>query len=118
MTRPKCIVCERRPVQPGRDYCHNCESKIQADRRSRQKEAPVKYITYQGCTVALIRNHDGKLVAIETKRNPYRPDPFHPDKEIPNIPKSKLIDLNHYCEGYTREQIKMFKRAVRQTCHV
>lgn len=94
----QCIICERRPANTDKGYCNNCDAKITADRNSRQSPKPEKYLHYRGTVVGLFGNGNGGYHAELLSRS------------IDNIPKCRLIDLDHYCDGYTREQVKRFKR--------
>lgn len=94
-----CVICERRPAN-GNGQCHNCAAKIESERRKRQGPQPVKYLVYRGMVAGLVPNGKGTLKAVSMRLNPER------------LPKSRVIDLNHYCEGFSRDQIKRFKAAV------
>lgn len=95
----KCIICERRPAN-GNGQCGNCASKIEAQKK--HHEQPKHYLTYRGHVVGLYPNGDGTLRARLLNRNP------------DNLPKSRTVNLNKYCDGYTRDKIKAFKRCVLQ----
>lgn len=97
----KCIICEQRPAHQGA-YCVNCASKLEATNRRRQADKPVKFLTYRGSVVGLCSNGNGKLRAKLLRRNPK------------NLPKTRTLDLNRYCEGFTRNKIKAFKACVLQ----
>ena len=97
----KCQICGLRPSVTERGFCHDCEKSILAEkRRKREVNTPYKYITYQGTTVALFKDGEGRLKAAFSTRNP------------DTIPKCRLLDLNVYCPGYSRQQIKKFKRLI------
>ncbi len=99
MTSDKCFICGTRPATSSSSaMCHNCRAKIGALGKSLRNAEPIKYVTYQGSSVALFRNDDGRFTPVMTKRTKF--------------PKSKLINLDTYCEGFTREQIKNLKRVV------
>jgi len=96
----KCHICGVRPASTEQGFCHNCQAQLEADRRrKRQASKPDKYVTYRGVTIALFKK-DGK--------DEYKPvfSTHDPDK----LPKSKLINLDIYCPGFTREQIKKLKK--------
>lgn len=101
----KCIICDRGPARTEKGYCLNCHNAIEAEKRrlTLQRE-PVKFISYRGHVVGLYRNGDA-LVARLLKRDPEK------------LVKSKTIDLNKYCPGFTREQIKKMKRCVLHLAH-
>lgn len=95
----KCIICERRPAKEG-SYCGQCNTKIDVDRKARLGDKPEKFLTYRGHVVGLFKNGNGRLQAKLLRRSADR------------LPKGKTIDLNVYCKGYTRQQIKDFKRCI------
>lgn len=96
----RCVICEKRPSLEGSGYCHNCNAQIEAEKRRKRRPAPVKYLVYRGHVVGLFPNGNGTLKAELLKREPER------------LPKSKVINLDRYCEGFDRDQIKKFKRCV------
>ena len=100
----KCCICNHRPARTEDGYCNTCASQIEAERRRKemQKEKPIKYLTYRGSIVGLFKNGDDRLKPQLLRGNPER------------LPKTKTIDLNRYCPGFDREQIKSFKRCVLQ----
>lgn len=95
----KCPICERRPRQNG-PFCPTCDGKIKAERKLRQTPQPVRYLTYRGHVVGLFPNGGDTL----------RPRLLRRDAE--KLPKGKTINLNVYCPGYTREQVKRFKATI------
>ncbi len=96
----KCVICERRPAN-GNGRCATCDSRINAQ-SNRNTDQPKHYLTYRGTVVGLYPNGNGTLIARLLNRKP------------DNLPKKITLDLNHYCEGYTRDKIKAFKRCVLQ----
>jgi len=96
----KCVICDRRPANDGDGYCTNCRAKIVADRRRRTNGKPEKYLTYRGYVVGLFRNGNSKLEGKLLNR------------KADKLPKTKTINLDIYCPGYTRDKVKEFKRAV------
>lgn len=102
----KCVVCEQRPAHDG-PYCSNCFSRLASERLKNGKNGkPVKFLHYRGNIVGLVPNGNGGYFTISVKRS------------LKGIPKSRLIDLDHYCEGYSREIIKRFKAAIAASCGV
>jgi hypothetical protein len=97
-----CAICGKRPAVEGSAFCHNCLQKVESERRSRRKPEPRHFLTYQGHVVGLYPDGQGKLNAQLLRRNP------------DNLPKSKTVNLDRYCEGFSRETIKAFKRCVLQ----
>lgn len=98
----RCVICERRPARTPEGYCGNCDSKLEAQNRCKQADKPVKFLTYRGSVVGLYRNGKGMLTPKLLKRSP------------DNLPKTRTLNLNRYCEGYTRDMIKAFKKSVLQ----
>ncbi len=100
-----CSICEKRPAKVN-GWCQVCYDRIEADKRESKKDPFYRYLVYQTEVVGLRKGSDGKTHSEWLKREPY-------DKDGKlRLPKSKTIDLNHYCEGYTRDQIKNLKRIV------
>lgn len=97
----KCVICSWRPAN-GNGRCAVCDSKIEADKRHQKPEQPKHFLTYRGHVIGLYPNGGGTLKAKLLNRNPEK------------LPKPKTIDLNRYCEGFTREKIKAFKKCVLQ----
>jgi hypothetical protein len=96
-----CSICNRRPRVSGSRYCSNCQAKIDREKRLRRAEKPVKFATYRGYVVGFYR-HDGVLTPRLLRRKPE------------GLPRGKTLDLNHYIEGFTREQVKNLKSAILQ----
>ena len=94
-----CVICEQRPAN-GNGFCHNCDSKLDSQRKRKNGNHPQHFLTYRGHVVGLFPDGKGTLKAQLLKRNP------------DNLPKSKTLDLNRSCEGFTRAQIKDFKACV------
>lgn len=95
----KCVICELRPAN-GNGFCGNCDSKLESQRKTKANNQPQNFLTYRGHVVGLYRNGEDKLIARLLKRNPDR------------LPKKKTINLNVYCDGYSRAMIKRFKACV------
>ena len=100
----KCLICDRRPANGNGTYCHNCFQKLEAEKRKKktQNKQPDRYLVYQDFVVALFKNgedtHEGRLV----------------NRSIDELPKrgDKVLNLNEYCPGYTREQVKHLKAGI------
>jgi hypothetical protein len=103
VTRRKCFICDTRPATGG-IYCHNCYEHIQAEiRRSHESHKainPERFITYQGKVISMVNLGDGM--------GKYQASNKPPEK----LPKAKTIDLNVFCDGFEREEIKRLKRLV------
>lgn len=98
--RAKCIVCDIRPQKEGSQYCHICHDRIEA-LTGKKPDKPFRYIAYQGAVVGMF----------PTGEDTYRPRMVKID--LKRIPKRDLINLDQYCPGFNRDQIKKMKRAVR-----
>jgi len=94
----KCHICNVRPASTEQGYCHNCQSQLEADRRRKRPQKPFRYVTYRGVAIAF---HNGKGDKLKTELVTRDPE---------KLPKAKLINLDTYCPGFTREQIKKLKR--------
>lgn len=100
--RRKCLICGLRPRMAESRYCQPCGSQIDAETRSKKPEKPFMYLHWKGSVVGMFPvNGDGT----------YRPRLLH--MELKRVPKRNLVNLDRYCPGYTREQIKKLKLAVR-----
>ncbi len=102
----KCIVCEVRPSRNGDGTCHNCESKIDRERRLRKPEKAFRYVVYKDYVCGLYRSGNG------TYKPTYKPRPV--GIKVSRLPKSITIDLTKYCAGFTKAQVKKLKAAVLQ----
>ena len=96
-----CIICDNRPAVFN-GFCHNCSSKLESSKRKAKAVQPVKFATYQGYVVGFYPDGGGKLVPRLLRRKPE------------NLPKSRTLDLNHYIDGFTREQVKRIKTTILQ----
>lgn len=103
-TRRKCVICGNRPVAKGQQagYCKVCQDQIDSGRRARSSQEEVRqYVTYKGVVIALKPSHvEGGLQMYKAERIFRAPE---------SLPKSKLVDLNHYVEGLDRKQVKKYK---------
>jgi len=93
----KCLICGVRPSN-GQSYCKHCAAQIEADKRRKQKPKTFRYVTYQGVTFEFRNGKNGTFIPHYTSHNP------------DTLPQKLLINLNEYCEGFTREQVKKLKR--------
>jgi hypothetical protein len=98
----KCIICEVRPARKGKPYCATCTAQVRANGQGNHEAQPRLYLVYQGNAVGLFPTGEGT----------YGPRPIRQDPD--SLPACRTLHLDRYCEGYTREQIKRFKAAVRQ----
>jgi len=99
----KCHICGVRPASTEQGFCNNCQSQLEADRRRKRPRKPFKYVTYRGITIALHKDgtNDGKGDKFKTEFITRDPE---------KLPKSRLINLDTYCPGFTREQVKKLKK--------
>jgi hypothetical protein len=95
----KCHICQCRPAK-DKGICKQCAARIAADTKSRRPSEPVKFLVYRESVVGLFPIGGGKVRPRMLKRS------------AEHLPKSKTIDLNHFCPGYTRAMIKSFKATV------
>lgn len=104
MVTDKCIICKQRPSRTmGR--CAICNDRLNIEHKRKNGDKPRYFLTYQGIVVGLYKNGDGKLNPRLLKRS---------DKYLP---KGITLDLNHYCNGYSRELIKKFKATCLQLAY-
>jgi len=73
--------------------------------KAKVKVKPRHFLTYRGHVVGLFPNGGKTLKAQLLKRSPK------------GLPKRRTLDLNIYCEGFTRETIKSFKACILQLTH-
>jgi len=108
MTMPKCLICEDQRRSAGSLYCHNCGGKLKAGRTRKKGGEPSTFVVYQDNVVALIPNgrKDANGESLYT--------PALLKRNSVGLPKGKTINLDTYCPGYTRQQIRRLKAAVKQ----
>ena len=104
----KCPICDRKHKNDG-IYCRGCQIELDNDKADKAKRLngiknAIKLIHYQGHVVGFFRKN-GNLV------------PRYIGMSLSRIPKGKLINLDQYCPGYNRSQIKRFKRVVLKLSH-
>lgn len=102
--KPKCVICGTRPVKVG-GRCGICSDKIKATERSQKSVQPVKFLLYRGAVVGLFKTKAGTYKGTLLQRS---------EK---HLPKCRTINLDTYCPGYDRQQIKKFKRCVQSLVH-
>lgn len=98
----KCVICGRK-IKGDAAYCQQHQrqlDKAREEERRRKRPKAVKYVCYRGHVVGFFKNGHDKL------------KPSYVGMSINGIPKGKLINLDEYCEGYTRQQIKNLKATV------
>jgi len=98
----KCVICDVRPTRNHNGICRACEQHI-AKLSVKRNSGAMYYLAYQGNVVGLFLKTGtkdtltGQLVT----------------NSIDALPKSKVVNLDHWCEGYDRDQIKRFKACVK-----
>ena len=95
----KCLICEKRPAAET-GFCRHCNQKMATEATARANDQPVHFIAYQGAVMGLYRNGGDTLKPRLLKR------------DVDHLPKYRTINLDRYCPGFTREQIKRFKAAI------
>lgn len=100
-----CVICDTRPATEAGGRCHNCGQKIDSGRKRTAKRVPAYFLTYRGGVVGLFRV-DGILKAEALRRS------------CDKLPKRNTVNLDRYCEGYNRGQIKQFKACVIRLCNL
>ena len=97
----KCVICDKRPANGNElGRCIQCHTKIMA--MSKRTAQPRHFLTYRGNVVGLYPNGGKEL------------KPRLLGRSAEHLPKGKTVDLNRYCQGYSRETIKRFKACVLQ----
>ena len=87
----KCVICDKRPANNG-GYCAPCGNYIESMRKARANNQPRHFLTYRGHVVGLYPVGEGRLKPRLLKRS------------AEHLPKRKTLDLNVYCDGFTREK--------------
>ncbi len=87
-------------------YCNQCNARIQGENseRDKRKEIPRYYLHYHGILIGLYPTGE-----FEDRQLHYRAKRESLDLE--SVPKSRVINIDEYQHGYTRDQIKKFKAA-------
>jgi hypothetical protein len=102
-----CIICGRRHKNGGA-YCqlHARElDKQRQEQKARKGKNAFRYVQYHGHVVGFYRDGDK-----------FRPS--YVGMSVNGIQKSRLINLDEYCEGYTREQVKRLKVIVLRLANI
>ena len=111
-TDRRCAICNRRPPAKGEMYCRVCQGEMdQAERERRQRcegwKKAWKFLHWKGVLVGIFPNGngpDGQAV--------YQPRRVF--KSLDQVPKDKVIDLDTYIPGFTRQQIRGMKATLKQ----
>ena len=104
-----CTICGR--GQRARDrFCQRCTRNLERERTAEKRRKAHqgwqyklwKAIHWKGYLVGLYENGGSCLNAQALT------------VAVGRVPKSMLVDLDKYCPGYDRQQVKKMKRAVAQ----
>lgn len=101
--RKMCSICFNAPAKIH-GHCHACHIRLKNLRADSTNAVPVKYLTYRGYVVGLYSVGKGVL------------KPRAETRKAETLPKAKTLDLNVWCEGFTRDKIKEFKACVLSLC--
>ena len=104
----KCPICNRKHKNSG-FHCRTCQVALDKDKTQlRKRQNPngnaVKFAYYQGHVIGFFRKNS-HLVA------------RYIGMSLSSVPKGKLINLDEYCPGYDRSQIKNLKATVLRLSH-
>lgn len=113
-----CVFCDR-PLKNGGSFCEEHRRLVERERarakansRERAHKDAHAFIHYRGVVVAMVRcNGHGLKPVFHRFVKPTE------EGEAPRIgvPKRKLIDLDGWVDGFSRDQVKALKRAVLRT---
>lgn len=98
----ECTICGR-PIKNGGPYCQQHAREVdkeRQERRARERKDAFRYVYYCDHVISLREDGDGALKA------------SYVGMSLSGIPKSRLINLTTYCDGYSRQQIKKLKALV------
>ena len=111
-TANKCIVCDKRPAVRGDIYCAVCRTKVAAATQNREdsKVEPRYYIAWKGTVVGLYPTGEGADGQMH-----YKPRLETLDAEA--LPRSRTINIDAFCPGYSRDQVAKMKRTCLQLAH-
>lgn len=109
----RCSICGRRPPAKGEMYCRVCQHEIaQADSERGQRcqawNKAWKFLHWKGVVVGLYQVDQVDDWGIPKVR------PRRVFKTLGQLPKGKVIDLDTYIQGFTRQQIKGMKATLKQ----
>lgn len=117
-----CSLCGKRPAAKGNTRCNVCIRAIEAihkadkERRNGYHKA-FRYAVWKGMGVAFVPNGKAgtfKVVALPQSVATSRFERGKRKGELSKLPKARTIDLDKFCHGYTREQVKKLKLAIKR----
>ena len=111
-TDRRCFLCDRRPKANGGMYCRMCQREMDQAGRERKQRCDAwkqawQFLHWKGVVVGLYPASNGADGRPMVK-------PRRVFKELGQLPKAKVIDLDTYIPGFTRQQIKEMKATLRQ----
>ncbi len=119
MHTSSCVFCDR-PLKNGGSFCQEHRRLVEGERakavatkRERAHRDAHTFVHYRGIVVALMPANGGKVLHPVFHR--FVKSPEEGKVARIGVPKRKLIDLDGWVDGFTREQVKAFKRAVLRT---
>jgi len=111
----RCAICARpyRLRSNGSNgYCQQCKRLVEREQSRCQQHKARRSWRFR---LYKVIRHKGRLVGFYEK--PGQPDHLEPRAvtvSVRSVPKCLLIDLDTYCPGFNREQVKRMKRVVAQ----
>ena len=105
-------MCDRRPKVNGGTYCRMCQRELDEAAQGRRQRCDAwrqawKFLHWNGVVVGLYPvGNDGDWLPMVKPRRLF--------KELHQLPMSKVIDLDTYIPGFTRQQIKGMKATLKQ----
>ena len=111
-TDRRCAICDRRPPAKGEMYCRVCQGEMdRAEQDGKHRcqgwKQAWKFLHWKGVVVGIYLNGCGPDG--QTWNRPQRVF-----KNLSQLPKAKVIDLDTYIPGFTRQQIAGMKKTLKQ----
>ena len=109
----RCFICGRRPPARGEMYCRVCQRELDQAEQARHKRCQAwkkawKFLHWKGVVVGLYQ-----VDQVDEWGQPMV-RPRRVFQTLGQLPKAKVIDLDTYIPGFTRQQIKRMKATLRQ----
>ena len=108
----RCFICGRRPPASGEMYCRVCQGEMDQTSHEGQKRCQAwkkawKFLHWKGVVVGLYPAESEQWgQPMVTPRRVF--------KGLGQLPKAKVINLDTYIQGFTRQQIKGMKATLKQ----
>ncbi len=119
-----CSICGNAPAKRGSLHCHQCDKDIKTMKRERRDRAgwwrgAFRYAVWQDYGVAYFQKGRQLTDGIEAKALPRTALARKKNSKgevigYRSLPASKLIDLDHYCQGFDRQQVANIKRTIKR----